>query len=498
MNLEEAIAARVILQQALDLRVTRKIEYLFPDDGPLRRDGYARHIEFFMAGAVRRTRCFLAGNRVGKSVAGCAEMAYHLTGRYPGWWKGKKFTRPIKAWACGLTNTKVRDSLQGELCGQVVRDPKGPKNQLVGLGTGLLPADSLLYTRPKQGIADAFDMIHIRHVSGGVSVLWFKSYDSGVDAFSAEAIDVVHLDEEPDKDIYTECVIRTMTRKGIVMITATPLLGMTELVVELMEAYRTQAPLDQPSTATYVVMAGWDDAPHLSEEDKADLYAKIPAYQRDARVRGIPQLGSGAIYPIEESAITVAPFEIPDYWPRSFAMDVGNNTAVLWGTTDRNTGVYYLYREYFRAGDVEHVPPSVHAAAVKGHKNRDQWIPGVVDPAARGRSQTDGNKLIEMYADLGLELTPAVNAVEAGLHEVFDAYSTGKLKIFSNLVQFWSEFRLYQRDKNGRVVKKHDHLMDAKRYWWMSSRDIMRTRPAGAKPDPTHGGPPGAPGSWMG
>src|SRR5215467_13831811 len=82
----------------------------------------------------------------------------------------------------------------------------------------------------------------------------------------------------------------------------------------------------------FVVMAGWDDVPHLDEQTKQDLYASIPPYQRDARSKGIPQLGSGAIYPVPESEIVCKPFEIPRYWPRAYALDVGwNRTAAIWG-----------------------------------------------------------------------------------------------------------------------------------------------------------------------
>lgn len=492
------------IEDAIRHQQRNKILWMFPETGPLRRELYRKHMEFFAAGARRRTRGFLAGNRVGKSVSGAYEMALHLTGQYPAWWPGRRFKKGIKAWSCGLTSIKVRDSLQVELMGQTVRDSNGPKNQLIGLGTGMIPADAILATRPKMGTADAIDTAYIRHASGSVSIVHFKSYEAGVDAFSAEKIEVVHLDEEADKDIFVECVMRTMTNDGLVMMTATPLLGMTELIIELREAYMDQAPLSQPSEKTYVVMASWDDAPHLTEDAKRELYAQIPAYQRDARMRGIPQMGSGAIYPVAESDITVAPFEIPKYWPRSYALDVGNNTACVWGTQDRNTGTYYLYREYFRAGAEEAIPPSIHAAAIKGHKDKDAWIHGVIDPAARGRSQTDGQRLLQMYLDLGLKISPSQNAVEAGIGEILDAYATGRLKIFANLTKFWEEFRLYQRDKNGKVIKKRDHLMDAKRYWWLSGRDLMKTEPPKPSAEtryvpvsPYGGGSGGGGGSWM-
>jgi phage terminase large subunit-like protein len=482
--------------QALKIHQYNRMEYLFPEEGALNRHLYRKHSQFFQAGAVRRCRAFLAGNKVGKTTSGAYEMALHLTGRYPRWWPGKRFAGPVKAWSCGLNNVKVRDSLQAEMCGLIVRDPKAAADEIVGLGTGMLPLDCILgKPRPKAGVTDAFDTVHVRHASGGVSVLLFKSYDAGVDSFSAENLDVIHLDEECPQDIWTECLLRTMTRNGIMYLTATPLLGMTEVCVSLMQAYETQGPLHEHSSATYVTMASWDDAPHLTEQAKKDLEKEIPAYQRDARMRGIPQLGAGAIYPIEESAIKEDPQEIPDFWPRSWAMDVGNNTAVLWGAHDRASGVYHIYREYFRSGDVEAVPPSIHAAAIKGFKDKDKWMPGVIDPAARGRSQTDGNNLLQMYTDLGLDVTPSQNAVESGIQEVLDAFSTGKLKISATCQTFWSEFRLYQRDKNGKVKKTRDHCMDALRYFWLSGRDIMRTRPA---PQGTgQSGAAGTPGSWM-
>lgn len=422
-------------------------------------------------------------------------MSLHLTGRYPDWWQGKRFSSPIKAWAAGLTSVKVRDSLQMELLGQIVRDPNGPKNQVVGIGTGMIPKECVANTRPRQGIPDAVDTAYIRHVSGGISVLHFKSYDQGVDAFSAEAIHVIHLDEEPDRAIYVECGIRTMTTKGIIMITATPLLGMTELMVEAMDALRDQEPMESDSVAIYVVQAGWDDAPHLDEAAKRDLESKIPAYQRNSRRQGIPQIGAGAIYPIDPDTVKVAPFPIPDHWRRSFGLDVGNNTGAIWGAKDPEGDKYFLYREYFRSGGEEHIPPSIHAAAIKGTHDADRWIPGVIDPASRARSQTDGQRLLQIYTDLGLDIEPSLNNVwESGIYEILDAFTSDRLKVFSTLTFFWEEIRLYARDEKGRVVKKKDHLMDAMRYWWLSGRDRAKTKPI-VKPKE---GNPFERGSWMG
>ena len=195
----------------------------------------------------------------------------------------------------------------------------------------------------------------------------------------------------------------------------------------------------------------WDDVPHLSAEQKADLLRDLPPYQRDARSKGVPQLGSGAIYPVPESDIVCAPFDIPTFWPRAYALDVGwNRTAAIWGAL-------YLYSEHYR-GQAE---PAVHAEAIRA---RGAWMNGTIDPASRGRGQKDGQQLFQNYIDLGLTLVPAKNGVEAGIMEVLDRMSSGRLKVFGTLQSWLAEYRIYRRDDHGKIVKKNDHLMDATRY----------------------------------
>lgn len=221
----------------------------------------------------------------------------------------------------------------------------------------------------------------------------------------------------------------------------------------------------------YMVMAGWDDVPHLDEKTKAGLIASYKPHELDARTKGIPSLGAGAIYPIEEDAFVVAPFQIPDFWPRFYAMDVGwKKTAVLWFAWDRSIDCLYIYTEHYR-GQAE---PSIHAAAIKA---RGEWVKGVVDPAARGRSQGDGNQLIQNYKDLGLKLTPANNSVEAGIDLVMERLSTGRLKIFSTVRNLLIEMRIYRRDENGKIVKENDHGCDAMRYGVVSGTAVAQTKP---------------------
>lgn len=228
----------------------------------------------------------------------------------------------------------------------------------------------------------------------------------------------------------------------------------------------------------YVVQASWDDAAHLSPEAKRAMIDSYPPHERDARTRGVPQLGSGAIYPVPESEIIVDPFEWPYYWKQAYALDVGwNRTAALWCVFDSEHDVAYLTSEHYRA----QAEPAIHAQAILA---RGKWIPGVVDPAARGRSQADGQNLLQIYQDLGLNLMAADNSVEAGIYEVWTRLSTGRLKVFSTLTNWRAEYRLYRRDEKGRVVKEHDHLMDTTRYLVMSGLDIAAFKPREVRAGP--------------
>lgn len=223
----------------------------------------------------------------------------------------------------------------------------------------------------------------------------------------------------------------------------------------------------------WTTQAEWSDSPHLSEDAKTSLLSSIPEWQRDARSKGIPQLGAGAIFRLAEADYVIPPLKggIPEHWPRCYGLDVGwRVTAVVWMAMDPDSRTYYIYAEYERA----EAPPSIHAAEIKA---KGSWILGTVDPAAGGRGQDDGQRLIDNYRALGLTLTEADNSVNTGLEELNDAYISGQLKIFETCQKTIRQMRVYRRDEKGKIVKKNDHLIDAKRYCWMSGRAVMKIRP---------------------
>lgn len=212
-----------LLEAARARRAEWRMLGFFQETGPLRRELYVRHLAFFRAGMQHRERCFMAGNRVGKTIGGAFETTLHLTGRYPGWWEGRRFDKPISAWAAGKTLETTRDIVQLELYGQ----PGQP-------GTGMIPADDIIKARPRPNTNGALDFIRVKHQAGGESVLGFKSYDQGRKAFEGTAKHWVWLDEEPPAPIYNECLTRTATTQGLIAITFTPLEGATEVVLDFL------------------------------------------------------------------------------------------------------------------------------------------------------------------------------------------------------------------------------------------------------------------------
>lgn len=208
------------------------------------------------------------------------------------------------------------------------------------------------------------------------------------------------------------------------------------------------------SESKYLVSAGWADVPHIDAETARKMLAETMPHLREARSKGIPSLGQGAIYPIAESEFVVQPFKVPDHYTRGYGFDVGwNRTAAAFTAHDREQDVIYVTSEHYR-GQAE---PSTHAAAILA---RGKWLQGNIDPASRGRSQKDGEQLIVTYMALGLNLHLADNGVDAGLLDVFLRLSTGRLKVFATCMSWLNEYRLYRRDKHGHIVKQNDHLMD--------------------------------------
>lgn len=230
---DQAAQQAAAIEELIRREKRRRLHYLYPDaDGwylgqrVYARDRYQRHMQFFEAQKAYMEVCAMAANRTGKSYGmGGYSVAVHLTGLYPSWWPGRRFRQPISAWAAGKTGETTRDIIQKILLGGIVR--QGDRREVDG--TGLIPGDLITELTWKAGsVVDLVDTVKVRHVSGGYSELGLKAYQQGRGSFEGTAKDLIWLDEEPPIDIYGEALIRLATTSGLMLLTFTPLEGMSE------------------------------------------------------------------------------------------------------------------------------------------------------------------------------------------------------------------------------------------------------------------------------
>ena len=434
---------------------------------------YAKQRDFHRMGADLsiRERLLVAGNQLGKTVAGSFECAMHLTGLYPSDWEGAVFDDPTTGWAASETSQGTRDTVQRLLLG-----PVG------AWGTGSIPADKILeIKRAAHGVADAVETILIRHVSGGVSRITLKTYDQGRTRWQGETLDFVWFDEEPPEDIYIEGLTRTNATQGIVWVTFTPLKGMSDVVKRF---------LVDKHVGTGVVTMTIHDAGHYTPEQRAAIIASYPAHEREARSMGIPTLGSGRIFPVEEELITCKAFDIPQHWVQIGGLDFGwdHPSAAVKLAWDRDADIIYVTAAH-RAREQT---PVLFAASVKPWGS---WLPWAWPHDGLQHDKGSGEELASQYKAQGLKMLkdkathpPADNqpegtggnGVEAGIMDMLDRMQTGRLKVFNHLNDWFEEFRMYHR-KDGKIVKMDDDLLSATRYANMMKRFAVQNQAAKPK-----------------
>lgn len=399
----------------------------------------------------------------------------HLTGIYPDKWPGRRFTKPIVAWAASDTAENARDNPQRALLGPVGEE-----------GVGAIPASHLSLNDSDtyglaSGTAGLYDFIRVRHVSGGTSLLRFKYYAQGRRKWQGPPVDVVWFDEEPDVPIYDEGLARTIATGGMAMLTCTPLLGMSEVMRRFLVP-----PIEKQRVNVQMTI---DDAEHLTPEQRQIAIDSFPEHERDARAKGIPVLGSGLIFPFARKDLEVAPFAIPSDWRQIIGIDFGftHPTAFAKLAYDKDNDIVYVTKDYRKSREL--VP--IHASALKAMNHG--WIP-VAWPKDGENETSAGPQLIKQYRDEGVKGILEVHAqfaeeyarkkgfstvvsVEAGVLEMQTRMATGRWKVFSTCGDWFEEQAMYHR-KDGEIVAEVDDTICASRYAYMMLRFARLGAPA--------------------
>nr|MDN1085772.1 hypothetical protein [Escherichia coli] len=289
---EEQIELLELLEEEENYRHTHLLYEFTP---------YSKQREFIDAGHDYPERCFMAGNQLGKSFTGAAEVAFHLTGRYPGTkgypadgkyggeWKGKRFYEPVVFWIGGETNETVTKTTQRILCGRIEENDEP--------GYGSIPKEDIISWKKSPFFPNLVDHLLVKHhtadgVEDGISICYFKPYSQGRARWQGDTIHGVWFDEEPPYSIYGEGLTRTNKYGQFSILTFTPLMGMSDVVTKF---------LKNPSKSQKVVNMTIYDAEHYTDEQKEQIIASYPEHEREARARGIPTMGSGRIFQISST-----------------------------------------------------------------------------------------------------------------------------------------------------------------------------------------------------
>lgn len=419
--------------------------------------------------ADAKERLLMAANGVGKTICGAFETACHLLGKYPDWWEGHRWDRGVKVWAGSITNETQRDYVQPHLLGDDLEE---------SLGKGFIPKDAIIgKVRTRQaGMSGVVDGIRVRHISGGVSRLTFKTYEQGWRKWQGAAPDIIWADEQPDEnsaneaDIFTEMQTRVFRSGGIILMTLTPLLGETNMIRHF----------TQPKhKGIWWIGATWDDAPHLNDEDKERLKATYADHQVEARTLGIPMMGEGRIFPAAEDSIKVDPFEIPSHYHVIKGVDFGvdHPAAVAEIAIDRDRDIWFVTRVWRQDG----VNIATHAAAINAG-GRDTPVAWPHDGMNRKDVGTNRmpTQLWQIYTqEYNCNMLPVSARYETDkggaqaqwpiIEEIKERIATGRFKVFSSCPEFFDEYRSYHI-KKGVIVPIRDDVLKAVFYAGMMQR----------------------------
>jgi len=446
-----------------------KIDSIFPDTGPYARDKYPKHMDFIEEAKYHRLCGFVGANGTGKSLLGSYLTYLHMSGKYPENYQGFRFNQgPLKGWMASIEGKQIR-AVQEHLFGSAIE-----------LGTGIIPRAELLDDNGHMqvtmlpGVSGCVGVCYIRHYNAagkfdGYSMLEFKTYEQGWKQFQGANRNWIWLDEEPeDPKVYAECLARTRGpegREGRMLCTFTPTLGWSTIYLLFCpdgKVPENGIQSEQPELYTKLVTI--HDVPHLSESWKKsaiEQYKKTDPMNLMARTMGQASMGSGKIYPVEESFFIIKRFEIPDYWPRAYCLDYGyHNTAAVWIAQDPVTKRKVAYAEYKRGG----VHDAMHVMAIK---SKGDWIPGICDPHSGHR---DGGELrVDYFRSQGLDITNGSSNPAAGIAMILNDLQSGQLQIMEDLTGLIQEIRTYRWDPNNPskpADKQDDHILDSMRYYY--------------------------------
>jgi phage terminase large subunit-like protein len=428
---------------------------------------YRAQLEFFAGGASGvHQRMLYGGNQSGKTLCGSAEVSWHASGLYPSWWVGFRFQKPITIWVIGESTAVVRENLQAKLAGGLGDD----------YGTGTIPLEAL----PRKpvmisGGSGGIDVMFVQHFTDGkpdgISKIFFKSFEQGREKLQSATVDFNWIDERPSEPIYNELLARTFASGGHIIVTYTS-------VGPGAAAGVTYKFLSEPSADRASFRITGAEVRHISAERREELDANLPEHEKQARLEGIPQLGSGPIFPVALLSTLVKEFnyerDLPGDCRHVVGIDLGfgHPAAACWIAWSPSA-LHCWVIDSFR---MEQRTIRDHAARII-QMCRGLKIPVAWPHDAHQHDRGSGSTFKDMYKACNLDMMAThaqnqdgSNAVDPALTEIGDAMYDGRITIRPCNAELLEELRHYHRDEHFKIVKMHEDLISSFRYGHMMRR----------------------------
>lgn len=411
----------------------------------------------------KRNRWVFGGNRSGKTECGAVEALWLLRGVHP----YRKNRKDVFGWVVSLSQQVQRDVAQSKILKYL------PKSWIVDI--------TMLSGRRDSPAGGVIDQIKIRNVFGGISTLGFKSCDQGREKFQGSSLDFVWFDEEPPKDIYEECLMRVMDKRGDIFGTMTPLKGETFIYNEIYLNRRN-------NPEVWWECMSWEDNPYLSRKETELLSSSLDEATLDARKYGKFSHGAGLVYPEFDRAVhVIAPFPVPPEWQENISIDPGLNNPLSahWYAVDWDGNIYVVAEHFATGKDID-----FHADSIRNISARIGWktdgkgrVCALIDSAANQRTLASSKSVTELFFERGIAVNPHVNKdVFSGICRVKEYLKRDNglpdIYIFDTCKNMIEEFGSYFWGEGDSPIKRDDHCMDELRYFVSS-----RPRPAKEKRD---------------
>lgn len=411
---------------------------------------------------LKRNRWVFGGNRTGKTECGAVETVWLARGNHP----FRKNKKNVSGWVVSLSNQVQRDVAQSKIMHYL--DKRWVKEIVMREG------------RKASAESGVIDYILVENVFGGLSRIGFKSCDQGREKFQGTSLDFVWFDEEPPEDIYKECRMRVLDKKGILFGTMTPLKGLTWVYEDIF----LNSGNDPEIWHEFI---SWQDNPYLDKEEIEGLKTTLSEDELESRCDGKFKTNGGMVYPeFDESVHVIEPFNVPVDWYDNIAIDPGlsNPLSAHWYAQDFDGNIYVIREHYEAKQSIDY-----HAQKILEICNHLNWHTGLggrvsalIDSAANQRTLASTKSVTELFFERGIAVNPNVNKdLFSGISVVKSYLKSAdgqtKLFIFKNCPNLIREMKGYFWGSGDVPIKRDDHALDELRYYLMSKKQSAKTPP---------------------